>query len=107
MNAAWNILFEGLRVLGGSDARWLRVLSRVRSWYVASVMGCCADGTSVKSLGVSVGSVRFAVGTEAGMYTVKQPSVSSGSNVVAGCGLGEPAVSKKKNCMVSYASIGA
>ena len=108
LNAAWNILFEGLRVLGeSSDARWLGVLSRVRSWYVASVMGCCADGTSVKSLGVSVDGVGSAMGTKAGMYTVKQPSVSNGSNVVAGRGLGEPAVSKKKNCMVSYASVEA
>ena len=107
LNAAWNILFDGLRVLGGSDVRWFRVLSRVRSWYVASVMGCCADGTSVKSLGVSADGVGFAVGTEAGMYTVKQPSVSSGGNAVAGCGLGEPAVSKKKNCVISYASVGA
>ena len=79
----------------------------MRSWYVASVMGCCADGTSVKSLGVSADGVGFAVGTEAGMYTGKQPSVSSGGNAVAGCGLGEPAVSKKKNCVISCVSVEA
>ena len=107
LNAAWNILFEGLRVLGGSDARWFGVLSRVRSWYIASVMGCCADGTSVKSLGVSVNGEESAVGTEAGMYTVKQPSVSNGGNAVAGCGLGEPVVSKKKNCVIPCVSVEA
>ena len=79
----------------------------MRSWYVASVMGCCADGTSVKSLGVSANGEESAVGTKAGMYTGKQPSVSSGSNVVAGCGLGEPAVSKKKNCVIPCVSVEA
>lgn len=79
----------------------------MRSWYVASVMGCCADGASVKSLGVSVDGVGFAVGTEAGMYTVKQPSVLSSGNVVAGCGLGEPVVSRKKNCVIPCVSVEA
>ena len=91
-NAAWNILFEGLRVLSETeDARWGEVLERVRAAY-SNVILCDQNRWDA---GVSLGRSGECRGEEEGMY-IQDGDSSLGSAVAD-----EPAASKKRVCQSS------
>ena len=103
LNAAWNVLFEGLRVASvddeGSQTVWFQVFELLRSRFEAEVHGWVAstptDGTSGVAWvdGVGVGSTVLV--PDSGVYTEH----GGGSRLVARA-LGEPEVSRKSKSAV-------
>ena len=91
-NAAWNILFEGLRVLAETDdARWGEVLERVRAAYSNVVL----NEPNRWDAGVSLGRSGDCCGEEEGMY------ILSGDSPLGSAAADEPAASKKRVCQSS------
>ena len=91
-NAAWNILFEGLRVLAETeDARWGEVLERVRAAYSNVVL----NEPNRWDAGVSLGQSSDCCGEEEGMY------ILSGDSPLGSAAADEPAASKKRVCQSS------
>ena len=91
-NAAWNILFEGLRVLSETeDARWGEVLERVRAAYSNVVL----NEPNRWDAGVSLGRSGDCCGEEEGMY------ILSGDSSLGSAAADEPAASKKRVCQSS------
>jgi len=98
LNAAWNVLFEGLRAASANDEGdrtvWSSVLELLRSRFEAEAHGRVAlaltDGTSGVAWveGISVGSP--ALVSDSGVYTEHE-----GGSRLAARALGEPEVSRK------------